>query len=202
MMDRVDFANKQFTFCIPFLTVCNKGKGQNIKIRINDKNIIKVLGPEDIYINKFVDSVSWSYWYENYKKLIKNAIEKTMMRLQTNYGFGWGDWGGQNRNEEIDIWESRLEKTLKYYRFLNDIKIDPEVFNYIVRYSMDLDEKFSIVFAQNSPKYCPDLQKLVKFLELIGYECKKTIQYPTSYIYFDELEADKLDENKLIWDFI
>lgn len=201
-MDRVDFANKQFTFCIPFLTVCNKGKGQNIKIRVNDENIKKFLGPENIYINKLVKGSIWDYWYENYKKLVKNAVEKTMICLQTNYGFGWGDWCGQNRNDEIEIWEKRLGETLKHYHFLNDIKIDPEAFNHIVRYSMDSDETFSIVFTQRGADKCPDLQKLAKFLELIGYPCKKSIQYPDSHFYFDKLEGDKLNENKLIWEFI
>ena len=202
MMDRVDLTDKQFVFCKHFLKTCNKGKGQNIHIRVGDKTVTSFLGPEDIYVNKLIQTPRWSYWYENYKKIVSNSIEKSMIGLQTHYGFGWGDWGGYKRREEIIEWEKRLKEVFWHFRFLNDIKIDPEVFNYIVRYSMDSDGKFSIVFTQYGADKCPDLKKLAKFLELIGYQGKKNIQYPDSHYYFDKLEADKLNENKLIWDFI
>lgn len=202
MMDRVDLTDKQFVFCKHFLKTCNKGKGQNIHIRVNNANIIKFLTDDDIYIGKKIKANCWSYWYENYKKIVTNSIEKTMIGLKTNYGFGWGDWGGYKRREEITEWENRLKEVFGHFRFLNEIKIDPEAFNYIVRYSMDSDGKFSIVFTQRGADRCSDLQKLAKFLELVGYKCKKSIQYPDSHFYFDGLEANKLNENKLVWDFI
>lgn len=202
MMDRVDLTDSQFIFCKHFLKTCNKGKGQNIHISVHDKNIASFLTDEDIYIGKKIETNRWSYWYENYKKIVEDAIRKSMMGLQTNYGFGWGDWSGQNRKQEIIEWEKRLKETFGHFHFLNEIKIDPDAFNYILKYSMDSDKKFSIIFTQRGFDRCPDLQKLTRFLELIGYKCGKSIQYPDSNYFFDGLEADKLNENKLIWDFI
>ena len=70
IMDRIDLNDKQFVLCKCFLKVCNKGKGQNIRIRVNDSNIIKFLTDDDIYISKKIETNRWSYWYENYKKIV------------------------------------------------------------------------------------------------------------------------------------
>lgn len=204
MMERVNFDNKQFDVCKNFLTVCNKGKGQNIRIRINEKNIEKYLTKDGKFFGDFSNVSDFNRFYikSNYMKIVENSIKKTMLGLETHYGWGYGDWSGTNRTDEILEWEKRLQITKRHFEFLHYIDLDPNAFNYMISYSMNSNGTFSLIFNSIGTEKCEDIKKLAKFLEFIGYKNRDFVCYPTSSIHFDDLNIDHIEENKTIWEFI
>lgn len=208
IMEKVNFDDKRFVLCKHFITVSNRGKGQNIHIRINHENVKKFLNTKLIQQNEAKPRDE--FWlgrtaYSDYLERVVRTIEISLRRFDVYYYLGSGDWRGQIRMMEMLQFEESLKQIKKIYCMLDDFGFDEEFFNCITKFELLYDNKtLTIDMIKDRADNCPDMAKFIKFLNMIGYEAREF--QPAANLYklliFETVDTKKLEENKEIIEFL
>lgn len=205
-MDIVDLNDPRFVLCKHFIKACNKGKGQNIRVSISANNVKEFLNTKAAKL--YADKGS-NFWgpriNEEYILKAMKAIERAIRQVSACayfFSFNSGDWQGTNRKNELLEFEQKLKALKEIYNFLDYIDFDCCCFRYMDNFYLDTADKLTISINPYGESMCSDLGKLIKFLELLGYEKQKSQAVNLSTIWFYDLDIEKLSENKTIWEFL
>ena len=208
IMEKVNFDDKRFVLCKHFITVSNRGKGQNIHIRINHKNVKEFLNTKLIQQNEA--KLKHEFWlgcsaYSDYLERVIRTIEMSLSRFDVCYYSGSGDWRGQIRTMEILQFEESLKQIKKIYCMLDDFGFDEGFFNCITKFELLCDNTTLIMnIIKERADNCSDMAKFIKFLNMIGYEAREF--QPAANLYkmliFEAIDTKKLEENKEIIEFL
>ena len=208
IMEKINFDDKRFVLCKHFITVSNRGKGQNIRIRINHENVKEFLNTKLIQQNEA--KPKHKFWldrgaYGDYLERVVRTIETSLKRFDVCYYLGSGDWRGQIRMMEMLLFEESLKQIKKIYCMLDDFGFDEEFFNCITKFELLYDNKtLTINMIKDRADNCLDMAKFIKFLNMIGYEAREF--QPAANLYklliFETIDTKKLEENKEIIEFL
>ena len=205
-MDRVDLNDPCFDLCKYFVKTCNKGKGQNIHFTIDKNTVVDFLNTK---ASEFYKNEAGDFWhpkrYESYIQKAMKAVEKAVRLSSSSAYFLYsssGDWQGTNRRKELLEFEKKLKTIKEVYSFLDYINIDYYCFNYIDNFNLDGYDNLIISIEPCGVELYPDLEKLIKFLEMLGYQRQKSQAVNLKTIWFYDLDVKKISENKEIWEFL
>ena len=180
-----------------FLRESNRGSGQSIRISFAKEALYDFIYDTKLYKPDVV------FGYNNKQFLILDVVSKALVNslksFDTDYCFGYGVWRGNNRKSQILDWYERVDRIKDFFKLMLEWNIDFHMFDYIHNFRFSPDDKLiTIDINQNGERFFGDIEKLINFLEVLGYESKQFNGIRT----FQYIDVAKLTENKLIWDFI
>lgn len=213
MMDRVDFSDPRFVFCKDFLIPRNYGKGQRIELRVNAEKIKGFLKTKVIEGLETIDGHCKVFKMNGESQRTLNAyvmnIEKEIKKMAKESGtvyFGFstiGSWEGYDRYESILKFESKLAQFKRVHEAIAEWDIDFNSFYYIDTFMINNDGTLQIKISKRGTVFHNDINKLIKFLNMLGYEESRPVYSDGNQsMFFDGINVDEFVDSKDIWNFL